>query len=313
MKTQKVTIHTLQKMKARGDKIVMLTAYDATFARLLDESEVDILLVGDSLGMVIQGQENTLPVTLDEVIYHCRAVARGARRAQIVGDMPFMTFQASMDAALANAGRLLKEGGCHAVKIEGGARNAELVSRLVGCGIPVMGHIGLTPQSFHQMGGFKVQGREDDGTERLMADALALQQAGAYSLVLEGIPGEIAQRISAALDIPTIGIGAGPHCDGQVLVIYDMLGMDDSFKPKFVRRYENLSERIREATRTYAADVREGGFPGDRETFLLRTRPAAEPAGAGNGAAEVPVAAKPAAKLAAQPDDLAGLYSSVNH
>lgn len=300
MKTQKVTIHTLQTMKQRGEKIVMLTAYDATFGRLLDESGVDILLIGDSLGMVIQGQETTLPVTLDEIIYHCRAVARGASRAQIVGDMPFMTYQTSMDVALANAGRLIKEGGCHAVKLEGGVRNAELIARLVGCGIPVMGHIGLTPQSFHQMGGFKIQGRNDGDAERLMADALTLQEAGAYILVLEGIPAEIAQRITAALDIPTIGIGAGHHCDGQVLVVYDMLGMDDSFKPKFVRRYESLAERIRAATRAYAADVREGSFPDERESFFLSKRRASEPA-----ATEVtPSAAS---------EDLGGLYSSVNH
>ena len=303
MKTQKVTIHTLRKMKERGEKIAMLTAYDATFARLLDECGIDIMLIGDSLGMVIQGQETTLPVTLDEIIYHSRAVARGASRAQIVGDMPFMTFQTSMDTALANAGRLLKEGGCHAVKIEGGARNAELVSRLVACGIPVMGHIGLTPQSYHQMGGFKVQGRDDGGAERLLADALALQEAGAYILVLEGIPTEIAERVTAMLDIPTIGIGAGPHCDGQVLVVYDLLGMDDSFKPRFVRRYERLADRIRAATRAYVADVREGAFPAEGETFFLQTQRAAESPASNGAAADVP----------AQVDELGGLYSSVNH
>lgn len=304
MKTQKVTIHTLQQKKERGEKIAMLTAYDATFARLLDESDIDILLVGDSLGMVVQGHETTLPVTLDEMIYHTRAVARGAGRAQIVGDMPFMTYQAGMDTALANAGRLVKEGGCHAVKLEGGARHAELVARLVGCGIPVMGHIGLTPQSFHQMGGFKVQGREHGGAERLLEDALALQDAGAYILVLEGIPAEIAQRITAALDIPTIGIGAGPHCDGQVLVIYDLLGMNDSFKPKFVRRYEDFAGRIRAATRAYVDDVRAGAFPAERESFFLDARPA-------KSVSRVPA---PDSATAA-PDDgieLGGLYASVN-
>jgi 3-methyl-2-oxobutanoate hydroxymethyltransferase len=305
MKTQKVTIHTLQQKKEHGEKITMLTAYDATFARLLDESDIDILLVGDSLGMVVQGHETTLPVTLDEMIYHTRAVARGAGRAQIVGDMPFMTYQAGLDTALANAGRLVKEGGCHAVKLEGGAQHAGLVARLVGCGIPVMGHIGLTPQSFHQMGGFKVQGREHGGAERLLEDALALQEAGAYVLVLEGIPSEIAERITAALDIPTIGIGAGPHCDGQVLVIYDLLGMNDSFKPKFVRRYEDFAGRIRAATRAYVEDVRAGVFPAERESFFLDARPA-----------------KPVSRVAA-PDsasavsedgiELGGLYASVNH
>jgi 3-methyl-2-oxobutanoate hydroxymethyltransferase len=270
MKTDKVTIHTLQAKKARGEKIAMLTAYDATFARLLDESHIDILLVGDSLGMVVQGHDTTLPVTLDEVIYHTRAVARGARRAQVVGDMPFMSYQAGLDDAVMAAGRLIKEGGAAAVKIEGGARYAELVSRLVGCGIPVMGHIGLTPQSFHQMGGFRVQGREDGGAERLLADARALEQAGAYALVLEGIPQEIAARITEELSIPTIGIGAGPACDGQVLVIYDLLGMNDAFKPKFVRRYEHLATRIRTAVEEFASDVREGAFPAPSESFSLR-------------------------------------------
>lgn len=305
MKTQKVTIHTLQQKKERGDKITMLTAYDATFARLLDESDIDILLVGDSLGMVVQGHETTLPVTLDEMIYHTRAVARGAGRAQIVGDMPFMTYQAGLDAAMANAGRLVKEGGCHAIKLEGGARHAELVARLVGAGIPVMGHIGLTPQSFHQMGGFKVQGREHGGAERLLEDALALQEAGAYLIVLEGIPSEIAQRITAALDIPTIGIGAGPHCDGQVLVIYDLLGMNDSFKPKFVRRYEDFAGRIRAATRAYVEDVRAGAFPAERESFFLDARPA-------KPVSRVP-AADSASAAAEDGIELGGLYASVNH
>jgi 3-methyl-2-oxobutanoate hydroxymethyltransferase len=269
MKTDKVTIHTLREMKRRGEKITMLTAYDATFARLLDESRVDILLVGDSLGMVFQGHETTLPVTLDEMIYHTRAVVRGARRAQVVGDMPFMTYQSSVERAVDNAGRLMKEGGCGAVKLEGGAQHAELVHRLSSSGIPVMGHIGLTPQSFHQLGGFKVQGREQGGPERLIADAQALEQAGAYSIVLEGIPTEIAAEITATVSVPTIGIGAGPDCDGQVLVIYDLLGMDDSFKPKFVRRYENLGMRIRNAVDAYVAEVQGGSFPGEAETFYM--------------------------------------------
>ena len=276
MKTSKVTIHTLGSMKQRGEKITMLTAYDATFAKLLDESHIDILLVGDSLGMVIQGQDTTLPVTLDEIIYHTRAVVRGTRRAQIVGDMPFMSYQHSVETAMLSAGRLVKEGGAHAVKLEGGAQHAELTSRLVGAGIPVMGHIGLTPQSFHQMGGFKVQGREEGGAARLIADAKALEDAGAYSIVLEGIPSEIAADITSELSIPTIGIGAGPDCDGQVLVIYDLLGMNDEFKPKFVRRYEHLATRIRTAVDAYVADVKAGGFPADAETFFLepQKRPA---------------------------------------
>jgi len=269
MKTNKVTIHTLRAMKEHGERIAMMTAYDATFARLLDDAGVDILLVGDSLGMVIQGHDTTLPVTLDEVIYHCRAVGRGARRAQVVGDMPFMSYQASIEQGLENAGRMIKEGGCGAVKLEGGAQHAELVRRLVMCGIPVMGHIGLTPQSFHQMGGFKVQGREQGGKKRLLDDARALVEAGAYAVVLEGIPQEIAAEITKELPVPTIGIGAGAGCDGQVLVSYDLLGMDDSFKPKFVRRYEQLSLRIRTAAQAYVSDVRGGAFPSQAESFSM--------------------------------------------
>ena len=267
MKTEKVTIHTLKKKKATGEKVTMLTAYDATFARLLDEAGTDILLIGDSLGMVIQGHATTLPVTLDEVIYHTRAVARGTVHAQIVGDMPFMTYQASIEDAMRSAGRMVKEGGAEAVKLEGGAKHAELVRRLVDAGIPVMGHIGLTPQSFHQLGGFKVQGREEAAARRLVDDARSLEDAGAYSLVLEGIPLEVARTITGEVSIPTIGIGAGPYCDGQVLVIYDLLGMNDDFKPRFVRRYENLALRIRTAVDEYLADVRGGRFPCEEESF----------------------------------------------
>ena len=274
MKTKRVTIHTLQKMKERGAKITMLTAYDATFARLLDQSQVDVLLVGDSLGMVIQGNDTTLPVTLDDIIYHTRAVARGTSRAHIVGDMPFMSYQASLEGGLEAAGRLVKEGGAHSVKLEGGAQHAELIERLVSAGIPVMGHIGLTPQSFHSMGGFKVQGRGEGGADALLADALALQEAGAYSIVLEGIPAEIAEMISETLTIPTIGIGAGIGCDGQVLVIYDLLGMNEQFKPKFVRAYENLALRIRTAVDAYVADVADGSFPAEKETFYLEPKKA---------------------------------------
>ncbi len=320
MKTDKVTIHTLRKMKERGEKITMLTAYDATFARLLDESHVDILLVGDSLGMVIQGYETTLPVTLDEVIYHTRAVARGTRRAQVVGDMPFMSYQSGIETALQNAGRLVKEGGAEAVKLEGGAQHAELVERMVGCGIPVMGHIGLTPQSFHQLGGYKVQGRDQDGAARLVADAKALQDAGAYSLVLECVPSEIAKEITEALEIPTIGIGAGIHCDAQVLVIYDLLGMDESFKPKFVRRYEHLGTRIRTAVDAYVADVRDSNFPNEDESFFVskkkksKRKPATVAAFAhvGGCAPEPrPTKAKPRASEPSQSDgDSGGLYST---
>ena len=266
---RRVTIQSLRQMKEKGERIAMLTAYDATFARLLDEAGADVLLVGDSLGMVIQGHDTTLPVTLEEIAYHCRAVARGARRAHVVGDMPFMSYQASIEQAMINAGKLMKEGGCHSVKLEGGAVHGDLVRRLVSAGIPVMGHIGLTPQSYHQLGGFKVQGRDAGGRERLLADALALEEAGCYAIVLEAIPADIARDITAALTIPTIGIGAGTGCDGQVLVSYDALGMDETFKPRFVRRYATLGQTIKDAVSHYVADVRTGAFPSDSESFSV--------------------------------------------
>lgn len=267
MKAQRVTIQILRQMKQRGEKIAVVTAYDATFARLFDEAGVDVLLVGDSLGMVVQGHDTTLPVTLDDMIYHCRAVARGSQRAHVVGDMPFMTYQASLEQAINNAGRLMKEGGCHSVKLEGGAEHAILIAKLVGAGIPVMGHIGLTPQSYHQLGGFKVQGREKGGRERLVADALALEGAGAYAIVLEAIPADIARAITKAVSVPTIGIGAGAACDGQVLVSYDLLGMDESFKPRFVRRFATLGATIRDAVGAYVREVRAATFPSDAESF----------------------------------------------
>jgi 3-methyl-2-oxobutanoate hydroxymethyltransferase len=275
MKTPKVTIHTLRQMKERGEKIAMLTAYDATFARLLDEAGADVLLIGDSLGMVVQGHETTLPVTLDEIAYHCRAVARGARRAHVVGDMPFMSYQASIEQGVSNAGKLMKEGGCHSIKLEGGAVHAELVRRLVAAGIPVMGHIGLTPQSYHQLGGFKVQGRDPGGRERLLADARMLEDAGVYSIVLEAIPADVAYDITAAVSVPTIGIGAGAGCDGQVLVSYDALGMDETFKPRFVRRYATLGATIKDAVAHYVSDVRAGSFPSDAESFTVAESKAA--------------------------------------
>jgi 3-methyl-2-oxobutanoate hydroxymethyltransferase len=278
MKAQRVTIHTLRQMKERGEKIAVLTAYDATFARLFDEAGADVLLVGDSLGMVIQGNETTLPVTLEEMAYHCRAVVRGVRRAHVVGDMPFMTYQASVEQGLANAGRLIKEGGCHSVKLEGGAQHAELVARLVGAGIPVMGHIGLTPQSYHQLGGFKVQGRDTGGRERLLADARALEEAGVYAIVLEAIPADIAREITETVSVPTIGIGAGVACDGQVLVSYDMLGMDESFKPRFVRRFATLGTTIKAAVGQYVHEVRDGTFPSDAESFAISEKRAPQSA-----------------------------------
>jgi len=259
--TKKMTVPCIVRMKHKGRRITMLTAYDATFARLLDRCDVDILLVGDSLGMVIQGQPNTLSVTVDEVIYHCRAVARTAHRAHLVADMPFMSYQSSMDAGLHNAGRLIKEGCAEAVKLEGGERHADLVRRLTEIGVPVMGHIGLTPQSIHAMGGYRIQGKEQQQAEQLVQDAVALEQAGVYSLVLEGIPLELARTITQRLQVPTIGIGAGPHCDGQVLVIYDLLGMDPDFSPRFLKKYERFGERIQEAVGRYAEEVRQGAFP----------------------------------------------------
>ena len=245
----------------------MITAYDATFARMLDEGGADVLLVGDSLGMVIQGLDSTLPVTVDEVVYHCRAVARGTRHAHIVGDMPFMSYQGSMDEALRNAGRFLKEGGAHAVKLEGGADVAEKIARIVAAGIPVMGHVGLTPQSVHAMGGFRVQGRTEEAAERVLAEAHAVAAAGAYAIVLEGIPSDLAARITAALDIPTIGIGAGPGCDGQVLVSYDLLGLTPDLRPKFVKRYDEWFERGIDAAQRFCAEVRSGAFPSAEYAF----------------------------------------------
>ena len=262
-----VTLPRLGKMKRRGERITMVTAYDATFARLFDEAGIDVLLVGDSLGMVVQGQDSTLPVTVDEVIYHCRAVARGTRRAHIVGDMPFLSWQVSPDQALRNAGRFLSEGGAQAVKLEGGVDAAPTIERIVHAGIPVMAHVGLTPQSVHAMGGFRVQGKTEATAARVLRDAQAVAQAGAYSLVLEGIPMDLAQRITAAVDIPTIGIGAGPHCDGQVLVCYDLLGLTPNLRPKFVKRYAEFFEEGVAAARRYRDEVRAGVFPSEEFSF----------------------------------------------
>ena len=267
----KVTIHTLKRQKSAGQKICMVTAYDATFARILDEAGADVLLVGDSLGMVVQGNESTLPVTLEQMIYHSKAVTRAAKRAHVVADMPFMSYQASADEAVKNAGRLVAEGGAHAVKLEGGAEFADTIRRLVRASIPVMGHIGLTPQSVHKMGGYVVQGRDDETAQRLLADAIALQEAGCYSLVMEGIPMELAQHITERLSIPTIGIGAGVGCDGQVLVCYDLLGMNPDFKPKFVKRYANLYGNIREAAETFFSEVRGESFPDEAHSFKSQT------------------------------------------
>lgn len=264
---RKVTLPRLRAKKDSGEKISMVTAYDATFAQLFDEAGVDALLVGDSLGMVVQGHDSTLPVTVDEVIYHCRAVARGTKFAHIVGDMPFMSWQTSTEDALRNAGRFLSEGGAHAVKIEGGVCAAPTVSRLVQAGVPVMGHVGLTPQSVHAMGGFRVQGKTESAAERVFEDAIAIANAGAYALVLEGIPSDLAARVTAAVDLPTIGIGAGNHCDGQVLVCYDLLGLTPNLRPKFVKRYAEFYRDGVEAAAQYVDEIRDGSFPSEEFAF----------------------------------------------
>jgi 3-methyl-2-oxobutanoate hydroxymethyltransferase len=263
----RITVPKLRAMKARGERITMLTAYDATFARMFDEAEIDVLLVGDSLGMVVQGRDSTLPVTVDEIVYHCRAVARGAGNALVVGDLPFMSYQVSAEDALRNAGRFLAEGGAQAVKLEGGASVAPAIRRIVGAGIPVMAHVGLTPQSVHAMGGFRVQGKTQEAAERILRDARAVEDAGAFALVLEGIPSDLARTITDAVDIPTIGIGAGVGCDGQVLVCYDMLGLTPDLRPKFVKRYADMFEEGVEAARRYADEVRAGAFPTEAHAF----------------------------------------------
>jgi 3-methyl-2-oxobutanoate hydroxymethyltransferase len=254
-----------------GQKLAVVTAYDATFARLVDAAGVDAVLVGDSVGMVVQGRETTLAVTLDEMVYHTRAVARGLRRAHLIADLPFMSYQVSVEEGLRSAGRLLKEGGAESVKLEGGAEWADWVARFTRSGIPTIGHIGLMPQSVHAMGGYKVQGRDEDAARRLREDARALEQAGAVALLLEGIPGELAATITAERSVPTIGIGAGPHCSGQVLVVHDLLGLDERFVPRFVKQYERLAERVRGAVEAYGDDVRSGRFPGPEHTFAAVT------------------------------------------
>jgi len=258
-----VTVPDFLSARARGVRLTMLTAYEYTLARLLDAAGVDGLLVGDSLGMVVQGHENSLAVTLDEVIYHTRMVARGIRRSLLVSDMPFMSFQVSPQQAAENAGRLVKEGGAHAVKLEGGVRSAAAIEAITRCDIPVMGHVGMTPQSVHRLGGFRVQRDE----QRITEDALATQQAGAFAVVLECVPAELAREVTAALTIPTIGIGAGAGCDGQVLVVHDMLGLFDDLKPRFVKQYADLGRAIVRAAETYCREVRDGTFPGPEHSF----------------------------------------------
>lgn len=283
MARRKITVPGLRARKESGKRIVMVTAYDALFARMVDEAGVDIILVGDSLGTVVQGLDNTLGVELDDIIYHCRAVARGAVGAHLVGDMPFMSYQLGPEQALRNAGQVIKKGHAESVKLEGGAEIAESINRIVTAGIPVMGHIGLTPQSIHAMGGHRIQGRSVEARARLVRDARALEEAGVFSIVLEGIPLEAAREVTESVDVPTIGIGAGPHCDGQVLVLHDLLGLTDRFRPRFLKRYESFAERGREAVSSFVEEVRDGVFPGPEHSFVAeeltpRDKPAQSPA-----------------------------------
>jgi 3-methyl-2-oxobutanoate hydroxymethyltransferase len=264
--TKRITTLDLIRMKRAGERIVMLTAYDALFASLLDQAGIEVLLVGDSVATVLGGEETTLAATLDQMIYHGRIVRRGTSRALVVVDLPFLTYQVSIEEAVRNAGRVLQQTGAGAVKLEGGRSMAPTVHALVDVGIPVMGHLGFTPQSVHALGGAKVQGKQEAAAEKLLADARALEEAGAFSMVLELIPAPLAKRVTEAVSIPTIGIGAGPHCDGQVLVLHDMLGLNAGFNPKFLKRYAELGTSVRQAAECFAKDVREGRYPDPEHT-----------------------------------------------
>jgi 3-methyl-2-oxobutanoate hydroxymethyltransferase len=267
MNTEKVTVRTLRAMKKRGEKSVWLTAYDYPTAILLDRAGIDGILVGDSLGMVVQGHETTLPVTLEEVVYHSSMVSRGLNRAMLVGDMPFGSFQAGEDQAVENAIHLMKEGGCEAVKFEGAGRLLSLIERLSSAGIPVMAHLGLTPQSIHAIGGFRVQAKAGKAAEKLIADAKKVEEAGAFSLVLECVPQEVARAVTSELRIPTIGIGAGPDVDGQILVFHDIMDLLPGYQPRFVRNYAHLGNTIVEAVKHYISDVHSGEYPSQDESF----------------------------------------------
>ncbi len=267
-KVRRVRTTDLKKMKRRGEKIAMLTAYDWTMARLLDRAGIDVLLVGDSLGMVVLGYDSTVPVTLDQMVHHTRPVSRGAQRALVVSDMPFLTYKVSVEEAVRNAGRLIQEGGAAAVKIEGGSAVMDVARRLVEVGIPVMGHLGLVPQSVHQLGGYRRQAALEKEASELVADALALEAAGVFAVVLESIPPEVARTVTERLGVPTIGIGAGPDCDGQVLVSHDVLGMFED-APPFAKRYAEIGDTIVAAARVYADDVRQGRFPAREEALLV--------------------------------------------
>jgi 3-methyl-2-oxobutanoate hydroxymethyltransferase len=265
----RLTVEQIREFKRRGERIPMLTAYDYPTARLLDEAGIPLLLVGDSLGMVVLGHQTTLPVTMDDMIRHTQAVVRAAQHALVVTDLPFLSYQTSLDEAVHNAGRLLKEGGAQAVKLEGGTAMAATIERLVEVGIPVMGHIGLTPQSVNQLSGYRVQGKTAAAAARLLADAQAVEASGAFSLVLESLPYQLAALITSRLSIPTIGIGAGAGCDGQVQVLHDILGLVPDFTPRHARRYAELGQAVREAVQRYAGDVREGQFPSLKESFTM--------------------------------------------
>jgi 3-methyl-2-oxobutanoate hydroxymethyltransferase len=262
-----VTTKAVLTMKQNGEKIAMLTAYDFLVAKLLDEVGVDIILVGDSLGNVVQGHETTLPVTVNDMIYHATAVKKAVRNALIVVDMPFMSYQTSVDDAVKNCGRVMKEVGVGAVKLEGGAYIADIVKHLVKIGIPVMGHLGLTPQAINKFGTYEVRAQEKGEAAELLQDAKVLAEAGVFAIVLEKIPSALAKKVTKSVPVPTIGIGAGPHCDGQVLVVYDMLGLTEEFKPRFVRRYAEMAEEMRKAFRAYIGDVRSGKFPAEKESY----------------------------------------------
>ena len=265
----KNTVFTFREQKAKGEKISMLTAYDYSTAKLMDEAGINGILVGDSLGMVVLGYEDTLPVTMEDMIHHTAAVCRGAKNTLVVGDMPFMSYQVSVEEAVYNAGRLMKEGRCQAVKLEGGASVCPQIRAITNASIPVMAHIGLTPQSINAFGGFKVQGKSEEAEKKLLEDAKAVEEAGAFAVVLECVPAKLAELISKSISIPTIGIGAGAGCDGQILVYQDMLGLFSDFTPKFVKKYANVGEMMTQAFRDYIADVQEGSFPAPEHTFAI--------------------------------------------
>lgn len=267
MSSQRVTTTAIKQMKAEGRPITMLTAYDYPLAKIVDDAGIDMILVGDSVGNVVLGYDSTLPVTMDEMVHHTKAVCRGAVRAMVVADMPFLSYQVSVEEAVRNAGRFLKEAGAQSIKLEGGREVAEAVRAIVNAGIPVVGHLGLTPQSIHQLGGFKVQGKDESAAKKLVADAKALEEAGIFCLVLECVPTPLAKMVTESLSVPTIGIGAGPYCDGQVLVTYDLLGLYPRFTPKFVKKYVNLHEHVASALRQYREEVEARAFPGPEHSF----------------------------------------------